>query len=222
MTEGFIQDKAEAEEMGDRQSFISNTWLPGDIKYADLNGDGKINIGNNRVGDSGDRKILGNSTPRYNFNMNLSGSWKGFDLRLLFQGTMKRDIWLDSPVFWGYNGVWGSCINDYHVDNSWSESNPNAYYPVPTFSGRSKQAQSKYIQNGAFIRLKDVTLSYTIPKEWTNRIGLQQLKVYASGQNLWEATGLYKYLDPDVVGSRKNDGSLATDSGGRVYPLQPV
>ncbi len=219
VTEGFIQDKAEAEEMGDRQSFISNTWLPGDIKYADLNGDGKINIGNNRVGDSGDRKILGNSTPRYNFNMNLSGSWKGFDLRLLFQGTMKRDIWLDSPVFWGYNGVWGSCINDYHVDNSWSESNPNAYYPVPTFSGRSKQAQSKYIQNGAFIRLKDVTLSYTIPKEWTNRIGLQQLKVYASGQNLWEATGLYKYLDPDVVGSRKNDGSLATDSGGRVYPF---
>ena len=65
VTEGFIQDKAEAEEMGDRQSFISNTWLPGDIKYADLNGDGKINIGNNRVGDSGDRKILGNSTPRF-------------------------------------------------------------------------------------------------------------------------------------------------------------
>ena len=219
VTEGFIKNDAEAAEMSDRQSFISNTWKPGDIKYADLNKDGKINMGNNRVGDSGDRKILGNSTPRYNFNLNMSGSWKGFDLRLLFQGTMKRDIWLDSPIFWGYNGIWGSCINDYHVDNSWSENNQNAYYPIPTFSNRSKQAQSKYIQNGAFIRLKDVTLSYIIPKSLTNRIGLQQLKVYVSGQNLWEATGLYKYLDPDVVGSRKDDGSLATEDGGRVYPF---
>jgi hypothetical protein len=70
---------------------------------------GKVEIdrGNNRVGDSGDKKVIGNTTPRYNFNLNLSGSWKGFDLRLFFQGTMKRDVWLDSPVFWGYKtGIW--------------------------------------------------------------------------------------------------------------------
>mgnify|MGYP000273118835 CR=1 FL=1 len=107
------------------------------------------------------------------------------------------------PIFWGYDGMWSSCLNDYHVDNSWSATNTNAYYPVPLFDKRSKQVQSKYIQNGAFIRLKDVTLSYTIPKTLTSRIGIQQLKVYVSGQNLWEATGLYKYLDPDVVGSRR-------------------
>ena len=225
-TEGFIQDKTEAAEMADRQSFISTTWIPGDIKYADLDGNGKINQGNNRVGDSGDRKIIGNNTPRYNFNINLGGSWKGFDLRLFFQGTMKRDIWLDSPIFWGYDGMWSSCLNDYHVDNSWSATNTNAYYPVPLFDKRSKQVQSKYIQNGAFIRLKDVTLSYTIPKTLTSRIGIQQLKVYVSGQNLWEATGLYKYLDPDVVGSRRTStadnktvGDLAADAGGRVYPF---
>lgn len=230
VTEGFIQNSEEAAEMANKQSFISSTWIPGDIKYADLNGDGKINQGNNRVGDSGDRKVIGNNTPRYNFNINLGGSWKGFDLRLFFQGTMKRDIWLDSPIFWGYDGLWSSCLNDYHVDNSWSESNTNAYYPVPLFNNRSKQVQTKYIQNGAYIRLKDVTLSYTIPKSLTSRIGIQQLKVYVSGQNLWEATGLYKYLDPDVVGSRQSStkdsngnevtvGSLATDSGGRVYPF---
>ena len=68
------------------------------------------------------------------------------------------------PIFWGYDGMWSSCLNDYHVDNSWSATNTNAYYPVPLFDKRSKQVQSKYIQNGAFIRLKDVTLSYTIPK----------------------------------------------------------
>lgn len=206
--------------MGTRQNLFSSTWLPGDIRYKDLSDNGIIDKGNNRVGDSGDRKIIGNNTPRWNFNINLGGSWKGFDLRLLFQGTMKRDIWLDSPIFWGYSGgLWQACINDYHVDNSWSESNTNAYYPVPTFDGRSRQVQTKYLQNGAYIRLKDVTLSYTLPKTWIKSLGLQQLKVYVSGQNLWEATGLYKYLDPDVVGSRKNNGDLATDSGGRVYPF---
>lgn len=220
VTDGFIKDEAEATEMGTRQKFFSSTWLPGDIRYKDLDDSGAIDQGNNRVGDSGDRKVIGNNTPRWNFNINLGGSWKGFDLRLLFQGTMKRDIWLDSPIFWGYSGgLWQACINDYHVDNSWSESNTNAYYPVPTFNGRSRQVQTKYIQNGAYIRLKDVTLSYTLPKTWIKSLGLQQLKVYVSGQNLWEATGLYKYLDPDVVGSRKNNGDLATDSGGRVYPF---
>ncbi len=230
VTEGFIQTEEEAAEMAERQSFISTTWIPGDIKYADLNGDGKIDRGNYRVGDSGDLKVIGNNTPRYNFNINLGGSWKGFDLSVFFQGTMKRDIWLDSPIFWGYDGLWSSCLTDYHIDNAWSETNTDAYYPVPLFSSRSKQTQTKYLQNGAYIRLKNVTISYTIPKSLTTKFGVQQLKVYVSGQNLWEATGLYKYLDPDVVGLRNSSttdssgntvtlGSLATDSGGRVYPF---
>ena len=220
VTDGFIQDKAEAEKMATTQGYISSTWIPGDIRYADLNGDGKIDEGNRRVGDSGDKKVIGNNTPRYNFNINLSGSWKGFDLRLFFQGTMKRDIWVDDPLFWGYKtGIWWANLNDYIVDNSWSETNTNAYYPVPTWSDRSKQAQTKYLQNGAFIRLKDVTLSYTIPKNLLSQYGIGQLKVFVSGQNLWEATGLYKYLDPDVVGSRKDDGSLAVKDGGKVYPF---
>lgn len=229
-TEGFIQNAAEAAEMADRQSFISTTWIPGDIKYADLNGDGKINQGNNRVGDSGDRKIIGNNTPRYNFNLNLGGSWKGFDLRLFFQGTMKRDIWLDSPIFWGYDGVWSSCLNDYHVSTLGLKPTQMLIILYLYSITEAKKCQTKYLQNGAYIRLKDVTLSYTIPKTLTSRIGIQQLKVYVSGQNLWEATGLYKYLDPDVVGSRnssttKSDGSattvgsLATEAGGRVYPF---
>ena len=219
VTEGFIKDDAEAELMKDVQGRFSPTWIPGDIKYADLDNSGKVNEGNNRVGDSGDKKIIGNTTPRYNFNINLSGNWKGFDLRLLFQGTMKRDVWVgSSPIFWGFDGAWSSCLTDYHVDNSWSVNNPDAYYPVPSFGGRNKEIQTKYLQNGAFIRLKDVTLSYMIPKSLTNRIGLQQLKVYVSGQNLWEATSLFKYMDPDVVGSRKNDGSL-NNTDARVYPF---
>ena len=220
VTDGFIKDEAEAQEMANKQAFISTTWKPGEIRYGDLNGDGKIDRGNNRVGDSGDKKVIGNTTPRYNFNLNLSGSWKGFDLRLFFQGTMKRDVWLDSPVFWGYKtGIWWANLNDYIIDNSWSETNTNAYYPIPTWSDRSKQTQTKYLQNGAFIRLKDVTLSYTIPKALINKYGIGQLKVFVSGQNLWEATGLYKYLDPDAVGRRDNNGNLKVDDNGSVYPF---
>lgn len=220
VTDGFIKDDAEAQRMGTVQNYISATWKPGDIRYKDLDGNGVINDGNKTLSNSGDRKVIGNNTPRYNFNINLGAAWKNFDLRVLFQGTAKRDIWLDSPLFWGYQGgVWQQNVFDYHIDNSWSPTNIDAYYPIPTWGNRSKQAQTKYLQNGAFIRLKDLTLSYTVPKALTSKICANQLKVYFSGQNLWEATGLFKYLDPDIVGARKDDGKLSAADGGRVYPF---
>ena len=144
-----------------------------------------------------------------------------------FEGIAKRDLWIDSPVFWGFpsnSNVWQSAVNDYHVDNSWSENNTNAYYPLPSYSGRSKQTQTKYLQNGAYIRLKDLTISYTIPKAWISTVGIEQLKVFASGQNLWVGTKLFKYLDPDIVSTRQSNskdnklvGNLTSD--GKAYPF---
>lgn len=226
-TEGFIVDAADAELQADRQSYISNTWIPGDIKYADLNGDGKVNAGDSNKGpintldNHGDLKVIGNQTPRYRFNINLGLNWKNFDIRALFEGTLKRDLWLSNEVFWGFSGVWNSAINDYHVDNAWSESNPNAYYPVPTWSSRSRQTQTKYLQDGSYIRLRDLTIGYTLPKQWLEPIGVSQLKVFFSGQNLWEATGLYKYVDPDMTGSTNqsgtNVGTMSSDM--KSYPF---
>ena len=159
--------------------------------------------------------------------INASASWKGFDVRVFFEGIAKRDLWIDSPVFWGFpsnSNVWQSAVNDYHVDNSWSENNTNAYYPLPSYSGRSKQTQTKYLQNGAYIRLKDLTISYTIPKAWISTVGIEQLKVFASGQNLWVGTKLFKYLDPDIVSTRQSNskdnklvGNLTSD--GKAYPF---
>ena len=226
-TEGFIVDAEDAALQADRQSYISNTWIPGDIKYADLNGDGKVNTGDSNKGpiytleNHGDLKVIGNQTPRYRFNINLGLNWKNFDIRALFEGTLKRDLWLGNEVFWGFSGVWNSAINDYHVDNSWSESNPNAYYPVPTWSSRSRQTQTKYLQDGSYIRLRDLTIGYTLPKKWLEPIGVSQLKVFFSGQNLWEATGLYKYVDPDMTGSTNqtgtNVGNMSSDM--KSYPF---
>lgn len=224
VTDGFIKDEAEAKEMATKQSFISTVWIPGDIRYKDLDGKEGINQGENTVDNPGDRKVIGNTTPRYSYNINLGASWKGFDLRVFFEGIAKRDIWMDSEVFWGFKtGIWHAAITDYHVDNSWSPTNPNAYYPVPTWSNRSKQTQTKYLQNAAYIRLKDLTLSYTLPKSWLSNIGVEQLRIFASGQNLFVGTKLFKYLDPDIVSNRRTDskdgqvGALNAD--GKVYPF---
>lgn len=210
VTEGFIKDDAEAEAMKVRQKQISGTWIPGDIKYADLDGDGVITYGKNQLNDHGDKKIIGNQTPRYRFNINLGLNWKGFDVRALFEGVMKRDLWLgdNNTVFWGYTGQWWSALNETHINDVWRETNPNAYFPVPTNTTRSRQIQTKYLQDASYIRLKDLTIGYTLPTSWVSKLGISQLKVFASGQNLWEATGLYKYLDPDSTGDTKDDGSL--------------
>lgn len=229
-TDGFIMDAAEAAEQSKRQSYISNTWIPGDIRYADLNGDGVVNEGDsekgpiNTLSNHGDKSIIGNETPRYRFNINLGLSWKNFDVRALFEGVLKRDLWLSNEVFWGFSGVWNSAINDYHVDNSWSEDNPNAYYPVPLFgSDRSRKTQTKYLQNASYIRLRDLTIGYTLPKKWLEPVGISQLKIFFSGQNLWEATGLYKYVDPDMTGNtyqKSSDGMVGTlNSDMKSYPF---
>lgn len=223
-TEGFIQTEEEAAIEAERQSYISNTWIPGDIRYADLNGDGKVNNGDaskgpiNTLDNHGDLKVIGNQTPRYRFNINLGFNWKGFDVRALFEGVMKRDLWLSGDIFWGYTGVWNSALNDYIVDNSWSTDNRDAYYPVPLFADnqRDRQTQTKYLQNAAYIRLRDLTVGYTLPQKWLQPIGVQALKVFFSAQNLWEATGLYKYLDPDMTGSTYQNTDYGTANVGTM------
>lgn len=222
-TDGFIVDDTEASLQSTRQKYISATWIAGDIRYKDLDGDGLINEGDatkgatNTLSNHGDKKIIGNQSPRYRFNVSLGASWKGFDLRALFEGTMKRDLWLDNDVFWGFTGVWNGAVNDYHVDNAWSSTNTNAYYPVPTWSTRSRQKQTKYLQNASYIRMRDLTLGYTLPTSWLAPLGVSQLKIFASAQNLFEITGLYKYVDPDMTGKAKANGEMDTDL--KNYPF---
>lgn len=221
-TDGFIADQAEADRMSAIQGYISKTWIIGDIRYADLNGDGKIDIGANTLADHGDKKVIGNNTPRYRFNIQGSASWKNFDLSFFFEGIAKRDIWMDSDVFWGTRtGMWQQALNQYHIDNTWTPEKTDAYFPVATFSDRSKQAQTRYLQNGAYIRLKDVSLSYTIPQNILKKSGINQLKVFVSGQNLWEASGLLPFIDPDITGTRIESGKQkdVNSNDGKVYPF---
>lgn len=133
------------------QDALGTKWSAGDIMYKDLNGDGKIDAGSSTLGDSGDKKIIGNNTPRYRYGVTLDGSWKGFDLNLFFQGVAKRDYILEGPYFWGAkNGQWHSVGFEEHWDFFRPEGDPlganlNSYYPRPLFDQGGKTSKIKHV-----------------------------------------------------------------------------
>ena len=183
VTDGYILDDFEAKRMNHIQKFINGTWYPGDIRYKDLNGDGIIDLGSNTLSDPGDRTVIGNTTPRYRFNLQGGIGWHGFEVRAIFVGVAKRDLWTGSDTFWGFSrGIYNSNVFQYHIDNTWTYENPTAYYPRPSANGNSKnkQIQTKYLQNAAYIRLKDITISYNLPQKLLSRKGLQQARIYVN------------------------------------------
>ncbi len=193
---------------------------PGDIKYKDLNGDGKIDAGSNTVNDPGDQKIIGNSTPRYQFGVTISADWKGFDLMAYFQGVGKRDYWPNGPVFipgWRQAEVWYQHQMDY-----WTEDNPNAYYPRPTnynegVGGRKNfYPQTKYLLNMSYVKLKNLALGYTVPASLSSKLKLQKFRVYVATENLVTWSPIQVPVDPEIDYYPGQDSS----GFGRTYPHQ--
>lgn len=193
---------------------------PGDIKYKDLNGDGKIDAGSNTVNDPGDQKIIGNSTPRYQFGVTISADWKGFDLMAYFQGVGKRDYWPNGPVFipgWRQAEVWYQHQMDY-----WTEDNPNAYYPRPTnynegVDGRKNfYPQTKYLLNMSYVKLKNLALGYTVPASLSSKLKLQKFRVYVATENLVTWSPIQVPVDPEIDYYPGQDSS----GFGRTYPHQ--
>ncbi len=204
------------------QDAVGSSWAAGDVMYKDVNNDGKISTGTGTLGDSGDVKKIGNSTPRYLFGIDLNASWKGFDLRAFFQGVMKRDYFQGSSSMFGTNtSMWFVMgleeVGDYFRDgNTWSVQNGyqgenlNAYLPRPLYSDKNLQWQSRYMQNAAYIRLKNLQIGYTLPTPLTLRWGIEKVRVYFSGENLWTGTSLVKQFDPETISG---------GYGGNAYPL---
>jgi len=202
------------------QSAVGGNWAAGDIMYQDLNNDGIIDKGSSVLGDTGDNSIIGNSTPRYKYSIDIDAAWKGIDFRMLWQGVGKRDYALGGPYFWGANSnMWQAAGFEEHMDYFRPEghemgANLDAYYPRPIMSweaGKNTQTQSRYLQNAAYLRLKNIQLGYTIPKEFTKKYGIQKLRFYVSGENLITFTQMTKIFDPETI-----DGGW---SDGKIYPL---
>ncbi len=196
------------------QSFLGANWRPGDIQYADLNGDGRITPGNNTLANPGDRRIIGNETPRLSFGVNNNVHWKNFTLNLFFQGIWRRDHWPTSGNWTWFFPFNAGHVEWYFINDSWSEDNRDAYFAHPHVSTNDKkniQPQTRFLQNAGYVRLKNLMLGYDLPYNWMNTLGLQNGNLYFAGMNLWEYSPIRKPLDPETI-----------YAGAIEYPMQRI
>lgn len=234
--DGFLtkDDFDEAGKLLIDQSRIHANWYPGDIKYRDLDGDDEITPGSSTVEDSGDLRIIGNETPRFRYGINLATGYdfkKGgrLDLSLFFEGVAKRDVFMSGSFFYWGTGVGNSFAssvynNKKHMDFYRDETadprlleymgvKTNSYFPRPydnAEGNKNFQKNTKYLLNGAYLRLKNLQLSYTLPKQLITKAGISNCRVYFSGENLFVLSKIPSYMDPEFVG------------GGRMYPQQSI
>lgn len=230
---GLFQDENEIASWAD-QSYMKTSqgqkiWLPGDMKYADLNQDGKINDGKRTVDEHGDMRVIGNTTPRWRFGVNLSASWNNFFLTAFFQGVGHRDWYpsVECNAFWGmYNRPY-NMLPVHIYENHWTEETPDAYFPrfrgylATSTNGVLRMPNTRYLQNAAYVRLKNLTFGYDIPKEVLEKVGIAKCQLFFSGQNLWTWSPIHritKNIDPEVISG--SDAEVATGKGdGNAYPM---
>ena len=190
---------------------------PGDVKFKNLRddeqGENLIYSGNGTVDNPGDQKIIGNSLPRYLYGINLGVSYEGFDLSVFLQGTGKRDAWLANtltfpmyadykfiPLYEGLENYWkpvDAAGGDYTC------ANPDAEFPRIYGSygnmGSNYRTSDRYLSDASYLRIKNVTLSYSFPKQWIKKMALSQLKAFVSVENLATFSSLAKGIDPETL-----------------------
>ena len=162
--------------------------LDGD-KHVSAEGKPQINRGNSTVDDPGDRKIIGNSSIHLQYSFDIGADWKGFDFRAFFQGVGKREVYPNGVFFFGmHSGRWTNpIVKELDYWGVPDDYNPDAYFPRLTNNVRiagNENAQTKYLQNAAYLRLKNLTLGYTIPRTLTERWKISRLHFFFSGENL--------------------------------------
>lgn len=196
VADGLFQSSEEISKHADQSNLYGGSWNPGDVKYADLNDDGKITRGNNTVDSSGDQKVIGNTTPRYQYSLSGGLQWKSFDFDIILQGVGKRDFVPDGR-FYGINSEWDVPMQA--AKDFWSYENPNAYLPRPYINGGhgNRATNTRYLQSGAYLRVKQLSVGYSLPEKWTRKISASQFRVYFTGQNIFTITDLSKLYDPE-------------------------
>lgn len=189
------------EEVDASPVFNRSVTGPGDIRYVDQDGDGKISAPNDLV-------HLGSTMPRYEFGINMGGSWRDIDFSLLIQGVGKRDFYLTHHAVAPFADTWGNYSYTLHNDY-WTPENPNALLPRHyTGTRHNYQHSSHWLQNAAYARLKNLQVGYTLKKDITKKFGAEKLRIYFSGENLFEVSKLLKDYDPEL-----------TTAHGYMYPM---
>ncbi|NGM73637.1 SusC/RagA family TonB-linked outer membrane protein [Sphingobacterium sp. SGL-16] len=197
---GFFQND---EEVANGPHLSGVTPKPGDIRYIDKNGDGIIK-------EDDDRFILGNRFPRILYGLNYAANWKGLDFSMFWQGVGQRNVWMRGESVEAFHNNNEGPVFDFHLDR-WTPLNPNATYPRLTIGAESANNATKssfWIDNAAYLRLKNIQLGYTLPTIWSNKISLKSLRIYSSVQNAFTITQMKGGWDPE-----------ASDGSGRIYPV---
>jgi TonB-linked SusC/RagA family outer membrane protein len=194
---------------------------PGDVKFKDLNGDGVIDYGTNTVGNPGDRTVIGNTTPRFQYGFRLGADWKGVDLSMFFQGVGRRSIWATGNMV--LPGYYGAEANYSHTLDYWTEENTGAFYPrAMEYSQTAKWnyvVNDRYLLNVAYLRLKNLTIGYSFPQKWISKVNNEKLRVYMIGENLFEFDKMGGVpIDPEIDWTTNT--SADSRSFGRSYPYR--
>jgi TonB-linked SusC/RagA family outer membrane protein len=229
-TEGFFVD---ADDIANHatQAMFKNTSsganFPGDLKLVDRDSSGVIDRGTNRIGNTGDKYIIGNSAAHYSYTINLNADWNNFFISLFFQGVGKQQWWPSSEasLFWGqYNRPYNP-IPKWQLDQYWTPENTDAYLPryVSRLANRSgsmlvEAPQTKYLQNIAYLRLKNIQIGYNLPTKLISKIGASNIRVYFSGENVWTTSPLFKITkDLDVENTGPSDQLFTSGNAGDGY-----
>lgn len=219
------------------QSYLQNgsfRFGAGDIKYKDLDNSGKIDTGKGTIDDHGDLKRIGNQLPRYEYSLRLGAMFKGFDFEVLFQGVGKRDMWTTSSLFIPHAAGAQMNIFENQLDY-WTESNQNAKFPRPYINGalgslsglpgnsgcNNFAPQTKYLNNLAYLRVKNLTIGYTLPQNLTRKIFVEKLRFYFSAQNLLTFDHINGVMDPECTGGWSSTYTNGIDMtyAGRAMPF---
>ncbi len=214
------------------QPFLQNSatfrFGPGDVKFVDVDGDGEISNGSNTIDSHGDLEKIGNSTPRYEYGFRLGGDFKGFDLGAFFQGVGSRQLWgegfLAIPGFNSADGAMPAAI----ADDYWTPTNTSAFYPAAFNNGGSgttnnMQVQSGYLLDMSYLRLKSITLGYSLPKPILNKVGINSLRIYVAGENLltWDKLGRLP-IDPEFINGYSIFNNDSNNNAGRTGVAIPT
>jgi hypothetical protein len=179
---------------------------PGVFKYADVNGDGKI--------DANDRTFLGDPNPKFSYGLNISASYKNFDFSAFFFGSAGNDIFNNTLYFTDFPDFFKGGIRREVALNSWTPTNTNTKIPILRTTGgfstdNSGYANSYFISKGSYFRSKQMQLGYTLPGNLLSKYGIDRLRIYVQGTNLFTITK-YKGLDPELESQPDSNGNITT------------
>jgi TonB-linked SusC/RagA family outer membrane protein len=190
---------------GNSQSSLGSNWGAGDFMYKDLDGSHSVNGGGNTIYDTGDRVVIGNSTPRYLYSARINGKYKFIDFSIFFQGVGKRDYFFDnSATFFGVVAQYQRSVYKNHLDYFRPAGDPlganlDSYYARLRTTGNNLVPNDHYLQDASYLRLKNVQVGLNLPPDTFLAKYVKQARIYFSGENLLTWTKLMIF-DPEAVG----------------------